>query len=213
VFALDRNHELDLVRALLILEIAGLFADELLKRFQGEPAGIFSGSFLRAAQRFVEGFDFFLFVVGILAGNRNDQRPREVRFGFGSVLLFAQILDLPRSRAKMPLNGAFLLLLHPFAEDFAILRVHLGQIAVAEALRKIHLRAAVAVALHRGIDAPFEIRRGPLFAAAEVLFVLDFQLADVLLQLVHVFFGGFSHIGSVANIDAKCSRANGQRGA
>jgi len=93
----------------------------------------------------------------------------------------------------MTLHGAFFLLFHPFAEHFPELRIHLSQIAIAEALAVIHLRAPVAIALEQVVNAPFEFRRRTLLAAAEVLFILDLQLADVFLKLIEIFFYCLSH--------------------
>src|SRR5882762_9983053 len=70
VRALDGDDELDLARALLFLEIAGFLAHELLKRFERKPARIFSRLLLRMAEGRIEVFHFFLFVVGVLAGDR-----------------------------------------------------------------------------------------------------------------------------------------------
>src|SRR6267143_970857 len=159
VLALDGDDELDFARALLLLEITGLLAHELLKGFKRKPVRVFSCLLLRMAEGRIEVFLFFF---------------------------------------------------HPLAENFAILRIHLSQIAVAEALGKIHLRAPVAVALHGDIDTPLEFRGRPLLPPAKILFVLDLQLADVLLQLVHVFFGSLGHTMDV-HLDAKGGYPNGQR--
>src|SRR5882762_6418859 len=172
VIALDGDDELDFARALLFLEVIGLLADELLKRFERKPARIFSRLLLRMAEGRIEVFHFLIFVVGVLAGDRKRQWLRGVGRGFRGLLFFPHVLNLARRRAKVPLHAAFFFLFHPLAEDFAILRIHLGQIAVAEALRKIHLRTPVAIALHRDIDAPLELRGRPLLPPAKILFVL-----------------------------------------
>ena len=70
VLALDGDDELDFARALLFLEITGLLAHELLKGFERKPARIFSRLLLRMAEGRIEVFHFFLFVVGVLARDR-----------------------------------------------------------------------------------------------------------------------------------------------
>src|SRR4029077_17369104 len=102
-------------------------------------------------------------------------------------------LNLTSRGAEVALHRALFLLLHPFAEHFAKLRVHLSQIAVAEALAIVHVRAPVAVALERCVDAPLDVRGWTGLSPAEVLFVLDLQLADVSLKLAEIFVDCFSH--------------------
>src|SRR5258708_15219675 len=89
VFALDADYEFDFVRTLLFLEIVGLFTDELLKRFEGQLGDIFSSLFLRMAKGCVEILHFFLFVVGIFAGNRKWPMFRRLGRGFGGLLLLS----------------------------------------------------------------------------------------------------------------------------
>src|SRR5258708_22067619 len=89
VLALDGHNELDFVGALLTLEIVGLLTDELLKRFSRELGGIFSCLFLRVAESRIEGFHFFLLVVGLFAGNRNCPGLRQIAGGLGGLLLFS----------------------------------------------------------------------------------------------------------------------------
>src|ERR1017187_4712316 len=92
-------------------------------------------------------------------------------------------LNLASRGAEVALHGAFFFLFHPFAEHFTKLRVHLRHTAVPEALAIVHFRASVAISLERCIDTPLDIRGRTCLSSAEVLFVLDLQLADISLKL------------------------------
>ena len=90
----------------------------------------------------------------------------------------------------MALNGALFFLLHSLAEDVFVFRVGLREVVEAEALVGLHFATALVVALDEKVDAPFDVRRRFLPAASEKLIVLDFELADVLLDLSEIFVDG-----------------------
>src|SRR5690242_12224881 len=90
----------------------------------------------------------------------------------------------------MALDGSFFLLLGLLAENVFVLGVSLREVVETEALVRFHIATALVVALDEKIDAPLDFGGRTLASAAEILVVLDFELADVLLDLAQIFVNG-----------------------
>ncbi len=90
----------------------------------------------------------------------------------------------------MPLNFSFFFQRHFFPENIFVFRVSLRKIIEAESLRKLQLAAALRVALHELIDAPFNFGGRALPASAEILVVFDLELANVPFDLAQIFVDG-----------------------
>ena len=86
----------------------------------------------------------------------------------------------------MALRAAGLLLDELLAPHVLILRVGLGQVVQAEALREVQLGDALVASAHEGIEAPLGVRGRPLAPAAEKLLVLDLQRANIALDLAQI---------------------------
>src|SRR2546423_1890247 len=85
--------------------------------------------------------------------------------------------------AKMPRQTPFFLLLRALAENILVLRVGLREVVVTKALPKFQLATAFSVALDDQLDSPFDFGGRALSAAAEILVVLDLELANISLEL------------------------------
>jgi len=88
------------------------------------------------------------------------------------------------------LHFSFLFLLELLAENVFVLGVGLAEVVVAKALAELHIAAALAVAFDDQLDAPLDFRGRALPAAAKVLVILNFELANVFLELRHFFVDG-----------------------
>jgi hypothetical protein len=187
MLALKRDDEFDLMRASMRFELFGLLADKILKDFEREPVIVLAGLLLRAAKCCEEFPDLLPLVIGIFAGNGKRELCR--RFGWGSAgpSLLPLFLKLPGCGPEMTRHNAFFPLPHALTEDFPILCVHLDEVAVSEALGITHFRAPITVTLNNSFDSPLDIGRRPGFPSAKILFVLDLQLTNVLLQMAQVF--------------------------
>ena len=84
-----------------------------------------------------------------------------------------------RGCAEMALNLAFFFLLRFLAEDVFVLGVGLGEVVQAESLAVFQVAAALGIALYDQFNAPFDFGGRALAAAAEILVVFNFELADV----------------------------------
>ena len=144
------------------LSSVGFLPHKFLESVHGQGLGIFSRLRFCVAKRGEELLDFFLLVVGILPGD-GERQLHGFRFFRLRRAASPFRLNFAGRGAEVALHRALLLLLHPFAEHFAIFRVHLRQIAVVEALAVIHFRATVAIALQHSIDSPFDFRRRTAF--------------------------------------------------
>src|SRR5712672_817578 len=94
------------------------------------------------------------------------------------------------SRAEMALHFSFFFLLKLLAKNIFVLGVGLAEVIVAKALAELHIAAALAVAFDDQLDAPLDFRGRTLPAAAKVLVVLNFELANVFFELRHFFVDG-----------------------
>ena len=83
----------------------------------------------------------------------------------------------------MPLHFSFFFRLRFFSEDVFVLRVGLREVVVAKALAEFQIAAALAIALNDQLDAPLDLGRRTLPAAAKELVILDLELADVFFEL------------------------------
>src|SRR5579884_3766437 len=117
------------------------------------------------------------------------------RYGTAASLAGGSLAGFPASvfacslgrRAEVVLHESFLFLLHALAEDVLVLRVGLREVVEAEALRGLQLAAPFGIALHHQVDAPFDFGGRTLAPAAEVLIVLNLELADVAFDLTEIF--------------------------
>src|SRR6476659_1075092 len=92
-------------------------------------------------------------------------------------------LDRLRSRAKVPLRAPLFFLLCPFAENVLVLRVRLRKVVITKSLPKLQFAAAFAIALDDQLDAPLDFSGRTFPPAAEILIVLNFELANIPLEL------------------------------
>jgi hypothetical protein len=186
--AFDRFHDVfDVAAILLLLEFLGLFQHELVKAGARKLSSMFAGLLLRLQERLIELLHFFGLAFRFGARHAKCLRLGGLLFGF---FFQARGLDLFRRRAKVPLNFSFFFQHHLFPKDIFVLRVGLRKIIEAESLRELQLAAALRVALHELIDAPFNFRRRALPATAEILVVFDLELADVPFELAQIFVDG-----------------------
>ena len=110
-FTLERHDVLNFVRVLLLPELIGLLAKELLKCFAREFRGAFIDLFLGATKGLVQLFYFFLLVFGIFAGKGKWKLRDPVRSLSALALSGPFFFNFPGSRAEVPLHAALFLLL------------------------------------------------------------------------------------------------------
>src|SRR4029077_4627453 len=154
------DHELDLLPA-LFADLLRLLQEEFLEFLAGETVNGFAGILQSLAKNPIEFINFAGFALQI--GTSNGYRWRYCSLLRPGPLGF----DFSCRGAEMPLHLSFLSPLHAFVENFAVLDVGLGQVAIAKSLAVIHFRGAVAIAFDHLLDSPFNFGRRPFLAAPE----------------------------------------------
>src|SRR5690349_16027807 len=184
----DFDDVLNITAILLFLQVLCLLQNKLIETGARELPGVLSGLLLGLQEGLVELIHFlrFAFRLGTDHAKRARRGSRTRLDGFLRLLSRAFRFHRFRRGAEMPLHFSFFLLLSLLPEDVFIFCVGLGKVVQAEPLPVLQFPSALRVPLHRQINAPLDFRRRPLSATAEVLIVLNLELADVPLELAQL---------------------------